>query len=73
LWDGTILVRDEEDLYWDEVRHPGKLLSRFPFPHNRNVPDLAGRQELYRKNMDRIAGMVEAIKSRYGLTNSDKT
>ncbi len=71
LWDGTELIRSEEELYWDEVKHPGKLASRFGFPDNRNVPDLAGQQEGYRKDMARIAEMVEAIKSRYGLTDSD--
>jgi len=73
LNDETHITKREEEFYWDEVRHPGKLLSRFPFPHNTNVPDLAERQESYRKNMARISEMVEAIKSRYGLTNSDKT
>ena len=72
LWDGTVLIRSEEELYWDEVKHPGKILSRFPFPQNTNVPDLAGRQELYRRNISIIEKMVEAIKLRYGLIDNDK-
>jgi hypothetical protein len=71
LWDGTVLVRSDEELYWDEVKHPGKFLSRFPFPHNTNVPDLAGLQESYRRDVAEVARMVEAIKLRYGLMNSD--
>ncbi len=73
LWDGTELIRSEEELYWDEVKHPGKLLKRFPFPDNTNVPDLSGLQEGYRRDMAKIAKMVEALKLRYGLTSSDKT
>jgi len=72
LRDGTELIRSEEELYWDEAKHPGKLLNRFPFPDNADVPDLAGRQKLYRKHMVKIAKIVEAIKLRYGLTNSNK-
>jgi len=70
LWDGTVLVRDEEEFYWDGVKHPEKHSF---FPSNPDVPDLAGRQEMYRREFALFARVVEAIKLRYGLRNSDKT
>lgn len=70
LHDGTRIVKQDEDFYWDQVKNPGKGLF---FPSNDQMPGLAERQAEYRKDLAILERVVEAIKLRYGLMNSDET
>jgi len=66
LWDGTVLLRDDEDFYWDRVTHPEKYKDEIS--HLRNPEIIAWRK----KTLKQIDAVVEAMKLRYGLTNCDK-
>lgn len=66
LWDGTVLVRDDEEFYWDRVTHPEKYTDEVS--HLRNPVLIASRTKLLKE----MGAVVETIKLRYGLKNSEE-
>lgn len=65
LWDGTELRHDVEEDYWDRVTHPEKCTGEVS--RLRNPELIAHRKRLLKE----IGVIVEAIKLRYGLKNSN--
>jgi hypothetical protein len=61
LWDGTVLVRDEEEFYWDRIKHPEKYKDEVS--HLRRSELIEHRKRLLKE----IDAVVAAIKLRYGL------
>lgn len=67
LWDGTMLVRNEEDFYFDRATHPERYIDEISHLHDPAI--IKERKILLKK----IGAVVDALKLRYGLIKSDKT